>query len=229
LEQLIAKISLMLVPGRVAITFHEVAQGFVAEKFGDPTARMLGRLSLNPLKHLDIVGTIALMVFGFGWAKPVPVNFGNLRKPKRDMVWVALAGPGANLLLALVSAVLLRGLLLLGSVTSEVQIEAASPILNPVLLMAYFSLYINVLLGVFNLLPIPPFDGGRVMVGLLPARQGEWLSRFEPFGFIIILLLIFYTPVWPVLIQPVVNFLVAVLSGPSVSAALSAVPLLMAH
>jgi Zn-dependent protease len=145
------------------------------------------------------------------------------------MVWVALAGPGANLLLALVSAVLLRGLLLLGSVTSEVQIEAASPILNPVLLMAYFSLYINVLLGVFNLLPIPPFDGGRVMVGLLPARQGEWLSRFEPFGFIIILLLIFYTPVWPVLIQPVVNFLVAVLSGPSVSAALSAVPLLMAH
>jgi Zn-dependent protease len=219
----------MLVPGLFAITFHEVAHGFVAEKFGDPTARMLGRLSLNPLKHLDIVGTIALMVFGFGWAKPVPVNFGNLRKPTRDMVWVALAGPGANLLLALVSAVLLRGLLLLGSVTSEVQIEAASPILNPVLLMAYFSLYINVLLGVFNLLPIPPFDGGRVMVGLLPARQGEWLSRFEPFGFIIILLLIFYTPVWPVLIQPVVNFLVAVLSGPSVSAALSAVPLLMAH
>jgi Zn-dependent protease len=229
LEHLIAKISIMLVPGLFAITFHEVAHGFVAEKFGDPTARMLGRLSLNPLKHLDIVGTIALMVFGFGWAKPVPVNFGNLRKPKRDMVWVALAGPGANLLLALVSAVLLRGLLLLGSVTSEVQIEAASPILNPVLLMAYFSLYINVLLGVFNLLPIPPFDGGRVMVGLLPARQGEWLSRFEPFGFIIILLLIFYTPVWPVLIQPVVNFLVAVLSGPSVSAALSAVPLLMAH
>jgi Zn-dependent protease len=229
LEHLIAKISIMLVPGLFAITFHEVAHGFVAEKFGDPTARMLGRLSLNPLKHLDIVGTIALMVFGFGWAKPVPVNFGNLRKPKRDMVWVALAGPGANLLLALVSAVLLRGLLLLGSVTSEVQIEAASPILNPVLLMAYFSLYINVLLGVFNLLPIPPFDGGRVMVGLLPARQGEWLSRFEPFGFIIILLLIFYTPVGPVLIQPVVNFLVAVLSGPSVSAALSAVPLLMAH
>jgi Zn-dependent protease len=228
-EHLIAKISIMLVPGLFAITFHEVAHGFVAEKLGDPTARMLGRLSLNPLKHLDIVGTIALMVFGFGWAKPVPVNFGNLRKPKRDMIWVALAGPGANLLLALISALLLRGLLLLGSITSVVQIETVSPVLNPILLMAYFSLYINVLLGVFNLLPIPPFDGGRVMVGLLPARQGEWLSRFEPFGFIIILLLIFYTPVWPLLIQPVVNFLVAFLSGPAVAAAMSSVPLLMAH
>jgi Zn-dependent protease len=229
LEHLIAKISIMLVPGLFAITFHEVAHGFVAEKFGDPTARMLGRLSLNPLKHLDIIGTIALLVFGFGWAKPVPVNFGNLRQPKRDMIWVALAGPGANLLLALISALLLRGLLLLGSVTTEVRIEAIAPVLNPVLLMVYFSLYINVLLGVFNLLPIPPFDGGRVMVGLLPARQGEWLSRFEPFGFIIILLLIFYTPVWPLLIQPVVNFLVAVLSGPAVSAAMSSVPLLMTH
>jgi Zn-dependent protease len=227
LEHLIAKISIMLVPGLFAITLHEVAHGFVAEKFGDPTARMLGRLSLNPLKHLDVIGTIALMVFGFGWAKPVPVNFGNLRKPKRDMIWVALAGPAANLLLAIVSALLLRGLLLLGTLTPEAQIKAMSPVFNPLLLMTYFSLYINVLLGVFNLMPIPPFDGGRVMVGLLPARQGEWLSRFEPFGFIIILLIIFYTPVWPVIIQPVINYLVVLLSGPAVSSAMNTIPLLI--
>jgi len=227
LEHLIAKISIMLVPGLFAITLHEVAHGFVAEKFGDPTARMLGRLSLNPLKHLDVIGTIALMVFGFGWAKPVPVNFGNLRKPKRDMIWVALAGPAANLLLAIVSALLLRGLLLLGSLTPEAQLKALSSVLNPLLLMSYFSLYINVLLGVFNLMPLPPFDGGRVMVGLLPARQGEWLSRFEPFGFIIILLLIFYTPVWPVIIQPVINHLVVLLSGPAVSSAMNTIPLLI--
>ncbi|HKI50453.1 MAG TPA: site-2 protease family protein [Geothermobacteraceae bacterium] len=222
MEHLIAKISIMLVPGLFAITLHEVAHGFVAEKFGDPTARMLGRLSLNPLKHLDVIGTIALMVFGFGWAKPVPVNFGNLRKPKRDMIWVALAGPAANLLLAIVSALLLRGLLLLGSLTPEAQLKALSSVLNPLLLMSYFSLYINVLLGVFNLMPLPPFDGGRVMVGLLPARQGEWLSRFEPFGFIIILLLIFYTPVWPV-----INHLVVLLSGPAVSSAMNTIPLLI--
>jgi Zn-dependent protease len=227
LEHLIAKISIMLVPGLFAITLHEVAHGFVAEKFGDPTARMLGRLTLNPLKHLDVLGTIALMVFGFGWAKPVPVNFGNLRKPKRDMIWVALAGPGANLLLAVGSALLLRALLLIGSLTPETRIETVSAVLNPLLLMTYFSLYINVLLGVFNLLPLPPFDGGRVMVGLLPARQGEWLSRFEPFGFIIILLIIFYTPVWPMIIQPVINYLVVLLSGPAVSTALSTIPLLM--
>lgn len=227
MEHLIAKISIMLVPGLFAITLHEVAHGFVAEKFGDPTARMLGRLSLNPLKHLDVIGTIALMVFGFGWAKPVPVNFGNLRKPKRDMIWVALAGPAANLLLAIVSALLLRGLLLLGTLTPEAQIKAMSPVFNPLLLMTYFSLYINVLLGVFNLMPIPPFDGGRVMVGLLPARQGEWLSRFEPFGFIIILLIIFYTPVWPVIIQPVINYLVVLLSGPAVSSAMNTIPLLI--
>lgn len=217
----------MLVPGLFAITFHEVAHGFVAEKLGDPTARMLGRLSLNPLKHLDVIGTIALMVFGFGWAKPVPVNFGNLRKPKQDMIWVALAGPGANLLLAILSALVLRALLLFGSLATEGQIQNLATLLNPLLLMTYFSLYINVLLGVFNLMPFPPFDGGRVMVGLLPARQGEWLSRFEPFGFIIILLLIFYTPIWPVVIQPVINALVTLLSGPELSAVMQSIPLLI--
>lgn len=227
METLIAKISIMLVPGLFAITIHEVAHGFVAEKFGDPTARMLGRLSLNPLRHLDVIGTIALMVFGFGWAKPVPVNFGNLRKPKQDMIWVALAGPGANLLLAILSALVLRVLLLFGSLASEGQVQNLAGFLNPLLLMTYFSLYINVLLGVFNLMPFPPFDGGRVMVGLLPSRQGEWLSRFEPFGFIIILLLIFYTPIWPVLIQPVINHLVMLLSGPELSSAMQSIPLLI--
>ena len=101
MEHLVAKISIMLVPALFAVTLHEVAHGYAAERFGDPTARLLGRLTLNPLKHLDPIGTLALLVFGFGWARPVPVNFGNLRQPKRDMMFVALAGPGANLLMAL--------------------------------------------------------------------------------------------------------------------------------
>jgi len=227
LEHVIAKISIMLVPALFAVTLHEVAHGYAAERFGDPTARMLGRLTFNPLKHLDPIGTLALLIFGFGWARPVPVNFGNLRNPRRDMIWVALAGPLANLAIALLSALALRGLLLLAAVLPDQ--GAALAVLQPVALMIGFSLYINVLLGVFNLVPFPPFDGGRVMVGLLPARQGEMLSRFEPFGFIVVLLLIFYTPIWRVVFQPLISSLVVLFSGPAVRIVQEAMQFLLQH
>ena len=113
MEAIISKISVMLVPALLAVILHEVAHGYVAEKFGDPTARLLGRLNLNPIRHLDPIGTLAVFVFGFGWARPVPVNAGNFRHPRRDMIWVALAGPLTNLALAVISAIFLKGLSLL--------------------------------------------------------------------------------------------------------------------
>jgi len=213
LETLIAKISIMLVPALFAITLHEVAHGYVAEKLGDPTARLLGRLTLNPFRHLDPIGTLALVLFGFGWARPVPVNFGNLRNPRQGMVLVALAGPAANLLIAVLSALLLRVVFLYGGRFAGDM--AFDHILQPVALMIASSLFINVLLGIFNLFPLPPLDGGRVMVGLLPERYGMQLARLEPFGFVLVLVLIFYTPIWSGFLGPLIWSLVAVLSGPA--------------
>jgi len=212
-ETLLAKISIMLVPALFAITLHEVAHGFVAEKLGDPTARLLGRLTLNPFRHLDPIGTLALVLFGFGWARPVPVNFGNLRHPRQGMVLVALAGPAANLLVAVASALLLRFVFLYGGQFSGSM--AFDHVLQPVALMIASSLFINVLLGVFNLFPLPPLDGGRVMVGLLPERHGLQLARLEPFGFVLVLLLIFYTPIWSSFLGPLIWALVGFLSGPA--------------
>ena len=213
MESLIAKISIMLVPGLFAITLHEVSHGYVADKLGDPTARLLGRLTLNPFRHLDPIGTLALLFFGFGWAKPVPVNFHNLRRPKNDMIWVALAGPLTNFSLAVLSALLLRSL---GAIPESWL--AAWPTLGelqlPLTLMASFSLYINLILGLFNLLPIPPLDGGRVLAGLLPDRQGAVLARLEPFGFILLILLVFFTGLWQRVFFPVVMGLSEWLAGP---------------
>jgi len=211
MEHLIAKISIMLVPALFAVMLHEVAHGYVAARFGDPTARLLGRLTLNPLRHLDPIGTLALMYFGFGWAKPVPVNFRNLHHPRRDMIWVALAGPLTNFTLALASAILLRGL-------GEIQANAfgataLGPYLQPLALMAGFSLYVNIILAVFNLFPIPPLDGGRVLSGLLPKRQADLLSRVEPFGFMIILFLVFFTDLWRIIQVSIFRFMVQPLAG----------------
>ncbi|WP_233189343.1 site-2 protease family protein [Geothermobacter hydrogeniphilus] len=213
METLIAKISIMLVPALFAITLHEVAHGFVAEKLGDPTARLLGRLTLNPFRHLDPIGTLALVLFGFGWARPVPVNFGNLRNPRQGMILVALAGPVTNLLVAVISALLLRVVFLYGGRFAGDM--AFDHVLQPVALMIASSLFINVLLGIFNLFPLPPLDGGRVMVGLLPERYGMQLARLEPFGFVLVLVLIFYTPIWSGFLGPLIWSLVAVLSGPA--------------
>lgn len=210
MEHFVAKISIMLVPALLAVTLHEVAHGYVADRFGDPTARLLGRLTLNPLKHLDPIGTLALIVFKFGWARPVPVNYRNLHNPKRDMIWVALAGPATNLCLASLSALLMRLLMRLQSSTNYSEF---SNVIEPLSLMAAFSLYVNVILGIFNLIPIPPLDGGRILSAILPDNFSGFFSQLEYFGFIIILFIIFYTPVWPMVLQPIVSLCVHLLAG----------------
>jgi len=210
MENILANISIMLVPALLAVTVHEVSHGFVADKLGDPTARLLGRLSFNPIKHLDPIGTLAVLFFGFGWAKPVPVNFGNMQEPKRGMVAVALAGPISNLLLAILFAAVLHGLALVpdSSMSSDILM-----IVKPVRLMAGFGLYINIVLAVFNLIPIPPLDGGMVLTGLLPPKQAVFLSKIEPFGFILLLIIIFYTNIWHLFLGPIVFSIVGLLAG----------------
>ncbi len=198
LTQFILDLSVRLPAILAALTFHEYAHGWVADKRGDPTARWSGRLTWNPLAHLDPLGTLALIFTPVGWAKPVPVNFDNLRHPRRDMVLVAAAGPGANLILASVCAWLLRQF-----DGTEGMGESAwwLPWLTPVHLMLYKSVLINVSLAIFNLIPVLPLDGGRVMAGLLPPRQAASFGRLERYGFVILMVLIFSGAVdrliWP--------------------------------
>ncbi len=187
-QNFLLKMSVMLIPGLMAITCHEVSHGFVASRFGDDTARRMGRLTLNPLKHLDPIGLLAVFIIHIGWAKPVPVNFNNLRHPKRDMIWVAIAGPFTNFCLAFLSAMLMRLILFAATGVSN---GPLAMLIEPILWMLAFSIYINVLLAIFNLIPVLPLDGGRVLVGLLPYRQAVAYSRIEPFGLIIILAFIF--------------------------------------
>ena len=194
MDSLFLKISIMLVPGLMAITCHEVSHGFIADRFGDRTARYMGRLTLNPLKHLDIIGTIMIFIIGIGWAKPVPVNFNNLNHPKRDMIWVAAAGPITNFTLAALSGLLLR--VLISFVESVPQSSAIQVFLNPIALMLAFSVYINLVLAIFNLIPIPPLDGGRVMVGLLPHRQSLAYAGVEKYGMIGIILVVLFFPAY---------------------------------
>jgi len=187
---LLETIALYAVPVVFAITLHEAAHGYVARLFGDSTAWMLGRVTANPLKHIDPLGTVLVPLgllllaklaggggFLFGWAKPVPVNFGNLRNPKRDMLWVAAAGPGANLAMALLWALAYR----LGD-----EVLAS----DGLQMMARAGIMINVVLMVLNLLPILPLDGGRIAVSLLPHRLAMSYSRLEPYGLMVIILLL---------------------------------------
>lgn len=181
-------VAVAILPLLFAITVHELAHGWVAKKFGDPTAQRLGRLTLNPLKHIDPVGTVLvpglLLLLGgfvFGWAKPVPVTWENLRHPKRDMAIVAAAGPAANLLMALFWAVI---------AWIGIHLGASSWIGLPLQYMGLFGIEINAVFMILNLIPIPPLDGGRVAVGLLPGRLAWQLSRLEPFGFFILLALL---------------------------------------
>jgi Zn-dependent protease len=183
--------STWVLPVVFAVTFHEAAHGFIAHRFGDDTAWQAGRVTFNPLKHIDRVGTIilpALLIlmrspFLFGYAKPVPVNFGRLNHPRRDMVWVALAGPGTNVLLAIVSSLLFYGVDLMP--LSPAEWLAANLV---------HSIQINAVLCVFNMLPLPPLDGGRVAVGLLPDAIALPLARSERYGMLILLLFLFVIP-----------------------------------
>lgn len=205
-SQIIQAISIWALPVLFAITLHEVAHGWVAWRLGDPTAMLLGRLSLNPIKHVDPFGTVLLPValvalgspFVFGWAKPVPVNFDGLRNPKRDMVWVALAGPGANLAMAIFWTLLFW-------LSSHLPVSLAY-FAEPLYLMGLAGITINLVLMVLNLIPIPPLDGGRVAVGLLPGRLSYQLSRVEPYGFIILIVLLF-TGVLSQIMGPIVAYL----------------------
>jgi len=212
MEDFFLKLSVMLVPGMLAIVCHEVSHGYIAWRFGDPTARMLGRLTLNPLKHIDIVGTLMIFFIGIGWAKPVPVVYENLRNPKRDMVWVAAAGPITNIILAIVSASLLRAIVAIGNPAASA--SSVSMLIEPLVMMLSFSVYINLLLAIFNMIPVPPLDGGRVLMGLLPYRQAAALSRIEPYGMMIIIVLVFFTNLFSYVISPFLHLGVQILAGP---------------
>ncbi len=220
IEDTIRQISIWAIPVLAAIVFHEVAHGWVAYYFGDPTAARMGRLTLNPIAHIDLFGTIILPLllivvrapFLFGYAKPVPVNFYNLNHPKRDMIWVALAGPLTNILLALGSVLILKLLLSLEFSPTTSYSSYLVAILTPLAMMAKNSVVINVVLAVFNAFPIPPLDGGRVLVGLLPEPYSLILARIEPYGFLIILLLLM-SQALDAFMGPAVHFLLRMFDG----------------
>lgn len=186
MENALQTIAVYAIPVLLAITVHEAAHGYVARMFGDSTAYVLGRVTLNPVKHIDPIGTIVLPLgmalftpFIFGWAKPVPVSWGNLRHPKRDMVWVAAAGPAANLAMAVLWLLLAKALVVLGLQEQYF------------LMMASAGIKVNLMLMALNLLPLPPLDGGRILVGILPNRLAWQVARVEPYGFVILLVLLF--------------------------------------
>jgi Zn-dependent protease len=207
--ELIQTILIYALPVVFAITLHEAAHGYVAHKLGDNTALMLGRVTLNPIPHIDPLGTIAMPAllyfatggnFLFGYARPVPVRFGNLNHPKRDMIWVALAGPGINFLQAL--AWLLAFYMMKGFGVTETYF----------LKMSLAGVVVNVSMFVFNLFPLPPLDGGRVLVGLLPWRAAVWLSKVEPYGMYIILGLVAFKLLDGIWMAPLMSWTVFVLS-----------------
>jgi len=210
INQVVSALAVGAIPVLFAITLHEVAHGWAARQLGDRTAEILGRLSLNPLKHVDPIGTLVVPLlmfmfsgFLFGWAKPVPVAFRNLRRPKTDMVWVALAGPAANVVMGIGWALVLK---------LSYTVGPAGDFLSQ---MAEIGLLINILLAAFNLLPIPPLDGGRVVRGLVGEGFGNLLDRIEPFGLIIIVLLLVTDVLW-FFVQPliaVVRSLILIVAG----------------
>ncbi len=217
IPNILRQLAVSALPVLIAITFHEVSHGFVANRLGDPTAKMMGRLTLNPIAHIDPVGTILLPLmmivltngqFVFGYAKPVPINPSNFRNPKRDMAISAAAGPITNLCLAVLSLLVLKFLVVPASVFLSGDITKA--VFTPLTLMLTSSIIFNVILAAFNLIPIPPLDGGRVLVGFLPHKQAVSYSRIEPFGFIIVIVLI-YSGIANYFVMPLVNLFLALL------------------
>ncbi len=188
LSSLLREVAIVAFPILMAVTLHEAAHGYVADRLGDPTPRQAGRLTLNPLAHLDVVGTLVFVVTQMiGWAKPVPVQPGYFRRPRQGMLWVALAGPAANFLLAAAFALAYQVLSALpqgGSVLGP-------RLWVPLLLMARAGVIVNLGLGLFNLIPIPPLDGSRILAGVLPGRAAAAVYRLERYGFVLLLLVVF--------------------------------------
>lgn len=203
MDSLIQIITVYALPVLFGITLHEAAHGYVARMFGDPTAWQAGRVSLNPVRHIDFIGTIVVplvLLFStkllggsgllFGWAKPVPVDWGRLRRPKRDMLWVALAGPASNMVMAIIWAIGLRILAETGATADDFWVK-----------MTIAGIQVNLILMALNLVPLPPLDGGRIVYSLLPNRMAWQYSKIEPYGLLIVIVLMFTGILWVVL-QP---------------------------
>jgi Zn-dependent protease len=199
-------------PILLALSFHEYAHAYIANKFGDDTAKQSGRLTLNPLAHLDPIGTIMIFLVHFGWAKPVPVNIHRLRNPKKDMIWISAAGPLANMILALISGILLRFIFAIGGAPNQ------HSIIGLLIYAVFMSLQINLALAIFNLLPIAPLDGSKILFGLLPVKHGDKIYFLERYGPFILLGLIIFgratgVPILGGLIWPFVKFFSKIFSG----------------
>ncbi|MGC8907353.1 MAG: site-2 protease family protein [Desulfomonilaceae bacterium] len=191
----------VLAPGfLLAITVHEYAHGYIAYRLGDPTAKLAGRLSFNPLSHLDLFGTIALVLARIGWAKPVPVDPRNLRNPKQDMLWISLGGPAANMAAAIALAMVVH--LLVAMFSGRPIGELGVFILRPLFLILIAAIQMNVMLALFNLIPVPPLDGFAVLQGLLPNRQAYALEQLQPYGVFILLLLLLTGAVGYIIFPP---------------------------
>jgi Zn-dependent protease len=204
-------------PILIAIVFHELSHGFAANKLGDPTAKMMGRLTLNPIAHIDPIGTILMPLmliiftngqFVFGYAKPVPINPMNFKNPRRDMAISAAAGPITNIILSILSILILK--FIMAPLSFLLPESVSSAIMTPLIMIFQSSVVVNVVLAAFNMIPIPPLDGGRVLMGFLPYKQAVTFGKIEPFGFIIVIFLI-ATGIANYFIIPIVNLFLSVL------------------
>ncbi len=204
----------------LGVIIHEVAHGWTAEKLGDPTARLMGRISLNPIVHVSLFGTIILPAFLllmkspilFGWAKPVPVDFNRLKYGRKGMAMVAISGPLSNFLIASVSAIIYHFLIMMGKTNLVNSLPFMNKILLPLLLMSAASVSINIILMVLNLIPIPPLDGGRIVVGILPEKQARLFAEIERYGMLILVLLLFSNMLGKI-INPVLSFFINFFMG----------------
>jgi Zn-dependent protease len=214
-QNVLLNLVVMIPPMLLAVTLHELAHGWMAFRLGDPTAKQAGRLTINPIKHLDPFGTLAFIITQrIGWAKPVPVNPFNLSNPRKDMMWIAMAGPLTNLTLALVCGILVR---FVGSIPIEPEANVLLSILRPLFLMLKLGVILNCGLAVFNALPIPPLDGSSILMGFLSKRHAEIYSKLEPYGFLLLLFILFFPGVRDVflggIVYPVMEFLIALFMG----------------